>query len=86
MVNTMYIISIVEDNSQFRNQLREFLERYEKENQAAFEMRLFSDGVDFLDGTYNGMGRGAGNCSIENLIGCLKNPKYSIYPVIKFIE
>ena len=44
------------------------------------------DGVDFLDGTYNGMGRGAGNCSIENLIGCLKNPKYSIYPVIKFIE
>ena len=44
------------------------------------------DGVDWLDATYLGMGRGAGNCSMELLLGFLKNPKYNIYPVFKFIE
>ncbi|MCR4908323.1 MAG: aldolase catalytic domain-containing protein [Lachnospiraceae bacterium] len=44
------------------------------------------DGVNWLDATYYGMGRGAGNCPMENLLGLLKNPKYSVYPVIKFIE
>ena len=44
------------------------------------------DGVDWLDATYNGMGRGAGNCSMELLLGFLKNPKYNVYPVIQFVE
>lgn len=44
------------------------------------------DGVDWLDGTYMGMGRGAGNCAMELLLGFLKNPKYDVYPVLKFIE
>ncbi|MBP5654912.1 MAG: aldolase catalytic domain-containing protein [Clostridiales bacterium] len=44
------------------------------------------DGVNWLDATYFGMGRGAGNCAMENLIAFLRNPKYRIYPVIKFIE
>lgn len=44
------------------------------------------DGVDFLDATYMAMGRGAGNCAMELLLGFLKNPKFNIYPVIKFIE
>ncbi len=44
------------------------------------------DGVDWLDATYNGMGRGAGNCSMENLLGFLHNPKYKLYPVLKFIQ
>lgn len=44
------------------------------------------DGVDWLDATYMGMGRGAGNCSMELLMGFLKNPKYKINPVLKFIE
>ena len=43
-------------------------------------------GVDYLDATYSGMGRGAGNCYIESLIGFLHNPKYNLYPVIKFVE
>ena len=74
----------------------EYGEKYNKQigmhahnnQQLAFANTLEAcgDGVDFLDGTYNGMGRGAGKCSIEYLIGCHKNPKYSIYPVIKFIE
>ena len=44
------------------------------------------DGVDWLDATYDGMGRGAGNCSMELLLGFLKNPKYNVYPVVQFIE
>lgn len=44
------------------------------------------DGVDWLDGTYSGMGRGAGNCQMELLLGFLKNPKYNVYPVFQFIE
>ena len=44
------------------------------------------DGVDWLDGTYSGMGRVAGNCQMELLLGFLKNPKYNVYPAFQFIE
>ena len=44
------------------------------------------DGVDWLDATYLSMGRGAGNCAMELLLGFLKNPKYNVYPVLQFIE
>jgi len=44
------------------------------------------DGVDYLDATYASMGRGAGNCAMELLLGFLRNPKYNVYPVIQFIE
>lgn len=44
------------------------------------------DGVDWLDATYQSMGRGAGNCAMELLLSFLKNPKYNVYPVIRFIE
>ena len=44
------------------------------------------DGVDYLDATYMCMGRGAGNCAMESLLGFLHNPKYQIYPAIQFIE
>ena len=44
------------------------------------------DGVDWLDATYAGIGRGAGNCSMEQLLGFLRNPKYNLYPVLQFVE
>ena len=44
------------------------------------------DGVDYLDATYGAMGRGAGNCAMELLLGFLRNPKFKLFPVIKFIE
>ena len=44
------------------------------------------DGVDWLDATYLGMGRGAGNCAMEMLLGFLKNPKYKVYHAYKFVE
>ena len=75
---------------------REYADRYGKSlgihahnnQQLAFAntIEAVGDGVDWLDATYNGMGRGAGNCAMENLLGFLHNPKYHVYPVIKFIE
>lgn len=43
-------------------------------------------GVSYLDATMSGMGRGAGNCNMELLLGFLRNPKYSLNPVLKFLE
>lgn len=43
-------------------------------------------GVSYLDATMSGMGRGAGNCYMELLMGFLRNPKYNINPVLKFIQ
>ncbi len=45
-----------------------------------------AQGVSFLDATMCGMGRGAGNCMMELLLGFLKNPKYNLFPVLQFIE
>lgn len=45
-----------------------------------------SMGASFLDATIGSMGRGAGNCAMELLLGFLKNPKYNITPVLKFYE
>ncbi len=43
-------------------------------------------GVSYLDATVSGLGRGAGNCNMELLLGFLRNPKYSLNPVLKFIQ
>ena len=49
-------------------------------------IETLSYGVSYLDATALGMGRGAGNCAMELLLGFLKNPKYSIYSLLTFIE
>ncbi|MEK6777196.1 MAG: aldolase catalytic domain-containing protein [bacterium] len=43
-------------------------------------------GVNYLDGTLYGIGRGAGNCPLELLISFLKNPKFKVRPLIEAIE
>jgi len=43
-------------------------------------------GVNMLDATIYGMGRGAGNCPLELLLAFLKNPKFNIKPVIEIIQ
>jgi 4-hydroxy 2-oxovalerate aldolase len=45
-----------------------------------------SNGASYLDATMSGMGRGAGNCYMESLLSFLRNPKYNIVPVLKFVE
>ncbi len=42
-------------------------------------------GVNYLDGTLLGIGRAAGNCPLELLLGFLKNPKFNIRPLLDVI-
>ncbi len=41
---------------------------------------------NLVDGSLYGIGRGAGNCCLELLIGFLKNPKFCIEPILKVIQ
>lgn len=43
-------------------------------------------GVNYLDATVSGMGRGAGNCFSEALIGYLRSPRYNINPILRFVR
>lgn len=43
-------------------------------------------GADRMDASMAGLGRGAGNCPIELLIGFLHNPKFRIRPILKCIQ
>ncbi len=43
-------------------------------------------GASRLDATINGMGRGAGNCPLELLLGFLHNPKFRVRPVLQCIQ
>ena len=43
-------------------------------------------GANFVDGTLYGLGRAAGNCPLELLLGFLKNPKFNIVPILEAIS
>ena len=43
-------------------------------------------GANLLDATMAGLGRGAGNCPMELLIGFLHNPKYNLLPVLRCVQ
>lgn len=74
----------------------EFGEKYNKKigihahdnQQLAFANTIESMimGTSYLDGTVRSLGRGAGNCALETLLGFLKNPKYDLVPLLNFIE
>ncbi|MCM8790337.1 MAG: aldolase catalytic domain-containing protein [Candidatus Omnitrophica bacterium] len=42
--------------------------------------------ANYVDGTIFGLGRAAGNCPLELLIGFLKNPKFDIRPILDLIS
>ena len=56
--------------------------------QLAFSNTITSiiHGVNMLDSTILGLGRGAGNCHTETLLAFLKNPKYKLTPLFKVIQ
>ena len=43
-------------------------------------------GCNRVDSTMLGLGRGAGNCHTEILLGFLRNPKFKLRPVLKLIR
>lgn len=43
-------------------------------------------GCNRVDATLMGLGRGAGNCPMEILLGFLRNPKFKLRPIIKVIQ
>lgn len=42
-------------------------------------------GANYVDGTLYGLGRAAGNCPLELLLGFLKNPKFNLVPILDVI-
>ncbi len=43
-------------------------------------------GANWADATMAGIGRGAGNCPMELLLGFLRNPKFKIRPILKLLQ
>lgn len=100
-VNAFYIVdsygSLYPEQSRGLAELySEYAEKYGKavgihahnNQQLAFAntIEAMAYGVSYLDATVDGMGRGAGNCALELLLGFLKNPKYKVDPIVKIIE
>lgn len=52
----------------------------------ASTIEALTHGASYLDATVCGMGRGAGNCFMESLLGFLKNPKYSLSPIMDLVS
>lgn len=44
------------------------------------------NGVNRVDATMAGLGRGAGNCPMELLLGFLRNPKFNIRPIWALLQ
>ena len=61
---------------------------FHNNQQQAFANSIIAidEGVDFVDATVHGMGRGAGNCPLELLLFYLDNPKYDVKPVLDLVE
>lgn len=61
---------------------------FHNNQQQAFanSIAAIDEGVDFVDATLHGIGRGAGNCPLELLLFYLDNPKYDVRPILDLVE
>ena len=61
---------------------------FHNNQQQAFanSIAAIDEGVDFVDATLHGIGRGAGNCPLEALLFYLDNPKYDPRPILDLVE
>ncbi|MDP8211710.1 MAG: aldolase catalytic domain-containing protein [Candidatus Zapsychrus exili] len=83
-----------ENIEQLAKQYRKFIKTKElgfhghNNQQLAFSNTIESiiHGVNYLDATVYGIGRAAGNCTLELLMGFLKNPKFDIRPILDLIS
>lgn len=96
-IDFLYVVDSF--GSLYYEQIGDLIERYKKtgktlgihahnNQQLAYANTIYAaiNGVKLLDTTMMGMGRGAGNCTTELMVGFLKNPKFDIRPILKFVQ
>ena len=96
------VIYIVDSNGALYQETMEFLVKKAKDilkskevgihahnnQQLAFgnTIEAIIHNANYVDGTVYGLGRAAGNCPLELILGFLKNPKFDIRPVLELIS
>ena len=96
-VDYLYVVDSY--GSLYHEQIDDLITRYAKtgknlgihahnNQQLAYANTIYAaiHGVKLLDTTMMGMGRGAGNCPTELMVGFLKNPKFDLRPILKFVQ
>lgn len=96
-IDFLYVVDSF--GSLYYEQVGDLIERYKKtgktlgihahnNQQLAYANTIYAaiNGVKLLDTTMMGMGRGAGNCPTELMVGFLKNPKFSLRPILRFVQ
>jgi 4-hydroxy 2-oxovalerate aldolase len=96
-IDFLYVVDSF--GSLYYEQVGDLIERYKKtgktlgihahnNQQLAYANTIYAaiNGVKLLDTTMMGMGRGAGNCPTELMVGFLKNPKFNLRPILKFVQ
>ena len=63
--------------------LKQALDRLENDRVPGIECQA---GANRIDATVAGIGRGAGNCPMELLIGFLRNPNYKLRPFLELLQ
>lgn len=96
-IDFLYVVDSF--GSLYYEQIGDLIERYKttgktlgihahNNQQLAYANTIYAaiNGVKLLDTTMMGMGRGAGNCPTELLVGFLKNPKFNLRPILEFVQ
>jgi 4-hydroxy 2-oxovalerate aldolase len=96
-IDFLYVVDSF--GSLYYEQIGDLIERYKEtgkilgihahnNQQLAYANTIYAaiNGVKLLDTTMMGMGRGAGNCPTELLVGFLKNPKFNLRPILDFVQ